>query len=204
MSEVKNKNVKHLVLLGASVGKSWDIEGSPKRMNSNDYDFELVTEYAFDKTKKLSEILNRDLNKPDAIIIKECAAFFPGDVSKYQVLIMNWVNLCREKKVIPVLATVVPVVKTFPLRSFLFGLLDKKIQFPIHTFDGIISFNDWIREYAKKEGLIVLDLEKRLRISSTDRHLDNKFAKRDGLHLNQKAYLALDELIIPTLAKINW
>ena len=57
---------KHIVLLGASVGKDWKIEDLPKRLTIHNYQFEYVGEYQFDKTKPLQEILQRKENKPDA------------------------------------------------------------------------------------------------------------------------------------------
>jgi len=198
------KKPKHIILLGASVGKAWDISELPKRINNYNYAFETVTVYSFDKSKELLEILNRSQNKPEAIIIKECAAYFPGNFEEYKNLIIECVNLCRKNNVVPILATVVPVLKSFPLRSLLINLREKKIRFPFHAFDGIITFNDWIRSYANKEGIVVLDLEEALRISCSDRHLNAKFAKKDGLHLNERGYKELDKIVIPTLNKIEW
>ena len=198
------KKIKHIVLLGASVGKAWDISQLPERIGNHEYTFEYVGEYSFDKTEKLMNILYRKQNKPDAIIIKECAAFFPGNLKAYQDLIIKWVEPCRKENVVPILTTVVPVVDTFPLRMFLINLLHKKLYYPNNVLKSIIIFNDWIKEFAKKENLVVLDLESAVRISNRNRHLRNNFAKKDGLHLNDKAYKKLDKIIIPTLNKINW
>lgn len=117
---------KHIVLLGASVGNAWNIESlsdrlikggsSPlapdaSRLAASQYRFEYIGEYQFDKTNALQQILKRKENKPDAIFIKECAAYFPGDLSRYQELMKSWINQCKESKVVPIPTTVVPVIK---------------------------------------------------------------------------------------------
>jgi hypothetical protein len=40
---------------------------------------------------------------------------------------------------------------------------------------ALLQYNDWIRSYAKQEGLTVLDLEKALRTSESDRSLRESF-----------------------------
>jgi hypothetical protein len=49
------------------------------------------------------------------------------------------------------------------------------------------------------EGLAVFDLESVLRQNESNRHLKGKFARRDGLHLNARAWRELDKIVIPTL-----
>lgn len=196
------KMKRHIVLLGASVGKAWDFPGLPSRVSAGDYTCESVTEYRFNKSDELTAILGRAQDKPDAVIIKECAAFFPGDFSKYQGLVHRWVGECRSAGVVPILATVVPVTRTYALRTFALHLIRGKILYPKGTFEGIIAYNDWVREYAAEEGLALLDLEAAVRVSSRDRHLKESFARRDGLHLNTKAYRELDRIVVPALQRV--
>ena len=68
----------------------------------------------------------------------------------------------------------------------------------------MIAFNDWIREYAAEEGLVVVDLEAAVRTSDTDRHLNGRYATRDGMHLNSRAYERLDRIVVPALSKIEF
>lgn len=196
---------KHIVLLGASVGHDWKIEALPERLKQNreirGYRFEFVGEYAFDKTVALNKILQRKQNKPDAIFIKECAAYFPGDLDKYQELMQGWINACRKAGVTPIPTTVVPIIKdeslTRKTKDFIKSMLgrstseDKLVQ--------ILKYNDWIRIYAASEKLVVLDLESQVRISAEDRSLKLDLHSGDGLHLNPKAYKILDAIVIPTL-----
>lgn len=198
---------KHIVLLGASVGNDWKIESLPDRLKQNKgiqgYRFEYVGEYAFDKTEALMKILQRTKNKPDAIFIKECAAYFPGDLREYQRLMKGWVQQCRKAGVIPIPTTVVPVVssKNKPVKDRLKDFIKTLLGRPTTAtqLEEIFQYNDWIREYAAQEGLVVLDLEAPLRTSQGDRSLRVDLHSGDGLHLNSKAYQILDEVVVPTL-----
>jgi hypothetical protein len=198
---------KHVVLLGASVGHDWKIESLPERLKQTSaaqgYRFEYVGEYAFDKTEALMKILQRKQNKPDAIIIKECAAYFPGDLRQYQELMKGWVKACKNASVVPVPTTVVPVVssknKTIKerVKDFIKTILGRPTT--SSQLEGIFQYNDWVREYAAQEGLTVLDLETPLRTSQDDRSLRVDLHSGDGLHLNSRAYEILDPVVVPTL-----
>ena len=211
---------KHIILLGASVGNAWNIASLPdrlvkgayspitpdvSRLEGFRYSFEFVGEYRFDKSSALQQILNRKERKPDAIFIKECAAYFPGDLSRYQPLMENWIRQCKESEVIPIPTTVVPVIS--PNFSDLKLKLKETIKWVLgrptlgSRLEGLVKYNDWIRSYARREGLTVLDLEAALRISEKDRSLKIEFHSGDGLHLNQKAYAILDQIVFPTLDK---
>ena len=41
---------------------------------------------------------------PDAVILKECAAFFPGSSERMKEYIVEWVVWCREANVIPIIS----------------------------------------------------------------------------------------------------
>lgn len=195
---------KHVVLLGASVGNAWNIGALPDRVASaQGYRFEYVGEYAFDKTEALRKILQRKQDKPDAIFIKECAAYFPGDLRQYQELMKGWVKECRQAKVIPIPTTVVPVISSKNkiikerVKDFIKTLLGRPTTGAM--LEGLLQYNDWVREYAAQEGLTVLDLETPLRTSRNDRSLRADLHSGDGLHLNSTAYGILDTIVVPTL-----
>lgn len=194
---------KQVVLIGASIGKAWDLPALAKRAGNEKYEFNSFAVYDFDKTAALTDLLSSEGHKPDIIIIKECASSFPGDLERYKRLVKNWVETCREAGTQPVLATTVPVVKSFPLRIFLLSLTRLRFKWPKGTFEGIVEYNDWIRDYAAREGLPVLDLEKALRSGPKDRYLKSSFALKDGLHINDAAYKVLDTLMVETLERIE-
>ena len=194
---------KHIILLGASVAKDWKMDDLPKRVNLQGFRFEYVWEYQFDKTKPLQEILQRKENKPDAIFIKECAAYFPGDLQNYQALMKTWVKQCREAKVIPIPTTVVPVIRPDSIKMRAKEFIKRLLGRPTSKTQiaEIIKYNDWVKSYAQEQGLVVLDLETPLHISDTDRSLRLDLHSGDGLHLNEKAYALLDRIVVPVLDK---
>jgi len=199
---------KYVVLLGASVGHAWNIEALPDRLKQagpvQDYRFEFAGDYQFDKTTTLKSLLARNENKPDTIIIKECAAYFPGDLNQYQTLIKTYVEECLKAGVIPVLATVAPVRDPGIFKLQYWKNIVKRIIYPSRPgvdarLGGLTAYNDWVRKYAAENKLTVLDLEKVLRISESDRRLRPDVDSGDGLHLNGQAYGLLDQIVISAL-----
>lgn len=194
-----------IVFLGASVGKEWNLSEWRKRQQNSDYDFEMTAVYSFDKSEALEEILMRPKRKfhfnrsyikglfkpapqkPKMIIIKECAAYFPGDLENYKTLIKKWIARCITSRVSPVLATVVPVT-------------EEHSRGKPGRLQGILDYNDWLRTYAKEAGIGLLDLEAALRINGERRTLKPELTSGDGLHLNEKAYHILDKFLEENLS----
>ncbi|UCE40734.1 MAG: hypothetical protein JSV17_14995 [Candidatus Aminicenantes bacterium] len=204
------KKQKYIILLGASVGREWNIDALPEREKNSDYIFEYVYGGKFDKSKSLGEILARRERKPDAIFLKECAAYFPGDFELYSKSMMRWIEECRRAGVIPIPATIVPVTRLHSLKKFFIDVLKGRNPFQ-HSHplkqernSSICEFNDWIRTYSREKGLAVLDLEAALRYSERNRFLKESFARIDGLHLNKQAYKNLDRIVIPALESVQW
>lgn len=194
-----------VLLLGASVGKSWNVSGIPGRLNDNRFEFESVQAWQFDKTEALEEVLMRPKRKfkatktylkgffepspvkPDVIVIKECAAYFPGDLAVYKEQVKKWVAAIRASGRKPVIATVSPVTKARSLKG------PGKIE-------SIREFNDWVREYAASEKMPLLDLEAALRTDDKDRFLRDEYST-DGTHLKRNAYDVLDKLLLDASVK---
>ncbi|MCC7202307.1 MAG: SGNH/GDSL hydrolase family protein [Nitrospirae bacterium] len=191
---------ERIMLVGASVGKAWKLSDFSLRTKSDGYIFESVAAYQYDKTEAIEEILMRPKRKfrltrtylrgffkpspqrPDTIIIKECAAYFPGDLEEYKTLMTKWVKRIREDNIKLILATTVPVTQ-------------KHAEGRKGRNETILEFNDWVREYAEKEGIPLLDLEAALRTDGQGRFLRDDLTSGDGLHLNQKAYGIMDNLL---------
>ena len=169
----------------ASVGYAWNITEHFPSLDITVYD-----EYQFDKGNIIRDIMASD--RPDIMIIKECAAYFPPEemgssMEDYRNLIRNWVNICRGEGVIPVLTTVVPIDP------------DNSSNWE-GQLESILEFNDWIHEYCRSENISVLDLEAALRMSDGNRVLDPNYDSGDGLHPNDLAYPEkLDHILIPSL-----
>jgi len=201
---------KHIVLMGASIGKHWDIPSLPERIDNKNYYFEYLGTGLFDKSDRLKAVLERKENKPDAVFIKECAAYFPVDKEYYRGLVKQWIDQCKEKDVVPIPATVVPVTRLHSFKLILIDIIRGRNPlkygnpFSYRRNKAILEYNDWIREYCEKQGLSYLDLEATLRYSEKNRFLREDLAYIDGLHLIRKAYKLLDQIVIPTLETVNW
>ena len=202
---------KRILLLGASVGGAWNIPGLPGRTGLKGYEFEYVHGgSSFDKGAALNKILDRRGNRPDAVFLKECAAYFPGDLERYKALMIGWIAQCREKGIVPIPTTVVPVTGFHAYKKFGIDILKLRnpfrygLPFGQRRLKSILVYNDWIRAYCRESGLSFLDLEAALRKSPRKRKLRSSLARVDGLHLKPKAYPLLDKIVPPLLDGIAW
>jgi hypothetical protein len=178
---------KYVVLVGASVGKAWEFEKIPNRLSwKNDIVLGYRAKYEFDKNSDIHSLITMPV-PISAVIIKECAAYFPRDIEQSKKLIKEWVDLLTSHQITPILATVVPVTK------------EHDVKRP-GRLGSLLAFNDFIKDYASREGISVLDLESALRISEENRSLRSEYAQPDGLHLLKKAYEeALDGIVLPII-----
>jgi len=171
---------EYVVLVGASVGESWDFPSLPARVGAPNSVFGFRPKLGYDKRDVLDRLVAVP-TKPDKVIIKECAAYMPREVDNAIGKIPGWVDMLRSRDIVPILATCCPVTeandKANPGRQ-----------------KAIEKFNDFIRSYAADHGVEVLDLEKALRIGDVDRRLKEEFAQTDGLHLMPEAYTVLDRM----------
>ena len=168
-----------VVLLGASVSDHWNIQVRYPCI-------EVRKVYAFDKSAEIDRLLS-ETRPPDAIIIKECAAYFPLELAEQKPLVLGWIDSLRARDVVVVMATVVPVTS-------------RHASSRPGRLEGIVEYNDWVRSVASERGLQVLDLERALRTGPDDPHLDPRWATNDGLHLRRAAYRRrLDTIVQPVL-----
>jgi hypothetical protein len=197
-----------VVLLGASIGRSWNLPAFPERMHDRNYVIESFAVWQFDKSTMLDEVLMRPARKfhptrtylkslfgpapqpPDAIILKECSAYFPGDPAKQKALVQKWVGEISDARIQPILATAVPVTR-------------QRAGTDKGKMEALREYNDWVRNYARDRRLPLLDLEAALRTDSRERYLRDDLTSGDGSHLNARAYEMLDKLLQETLAGIK-
>jgi len=103
------------------------------------------------------KILSRS-DRPDAVFLKECAAYFPGNLTQYQALIRNWTDQCLKAGVIPILVTVAPVREPSIFRVQYWKNIVKKIIYPSRPtvearLSDLMAYNDWLRKYAASRSL---------------------------------------------------
>lgn len=196
---------KRVLLIGASVGNTWNIAQLPERTKLAGYMFESVAEYQFDKSQVIEKVIQSG-NRPDYVILKECAAYFPGELPRYKQLVQGWVTTLRANQITPILATVVPVTTPeFFSMSYVKHLVKKVMRSKIPVDERLpflLEYNDWVRGYAAQEGLAVLDLEAALRTNGQERKLRPDLKDEDGLHLNEEAYRILDKLVVDSTTQL--
>jgi lysophospholipase L1-like esterase len=194
----------HLVLIGASIGRDWDLADWPARAGEPSITAETLAVWQFDKTEAVEEVLLRPARRfrftrtylrsllapppraPDAVILKECSAYFPGDLARYQAQFSSWVEALRRRGVTPIVATVVPVT---PARDARTPGKQRALR----------QFNRWLRELASQQALPLLDLERALGDGTPDNYLAARFAEADGTHVNRDGYAVLDRALWRTL-----
>jgi hypothetical protein len=199
----------NIVLIGASIGKGWNIENFPLRSKMHHISIKYYHGGSdFDKTEKINEILN-STDPPDILIIKECAAYFPGDLLRYQKLLMKWVINCNEKKVIPILSTVIPVTRSHEIKKNLYYFirgrsldLFKSNPFKNSRLKSIMVYNEWLQIFTEENDIILLDLAKSLIKNGKD-YLNPSIAQIDGLHISKNGYEKLDLELKKILDNIN-
>ncbi len=178
----------YFVLVGASIGKAWDIGNLPERLGGKKREIVLGTRtvYLFDKSEVIADLVRYPF--PVAgVIIKECSAYFPRDLEHSKKEIISWVQKLVTHNIKPILATTVPVTS-------------ERARKEPDKLRSLLQYNDFIRQYAQENNLLTLDLEKALRVNEQNRHLRDDYAQEDGAHLVEKAYHAtLDNIFFPSL-----
>ncbi|MDH4188387.1 MAG: hypothetical protein OEV08_15465 [Nitrospira sp.] len=186
----KTRQSKSIVLVGASIGKAWHFEKLGERAHLSGYRFGYQGVYDFDKGQIISQLVN-DSSKPDVVLIKECATYFPGNTEQYQQQVMSWVEALQKAGIQPVLVTTAPLAEptAFPSRAKTY--IKQQLGMPV-PYDSITSYNDWLKEYALRKNIPLFDLESVLRRNESERWLKPEYNSGDGLHLNDAAYTVMD------------
>jgi GDSL-like Lipase/Acylhydrolase family len=205
-SDMTSSKQTHIVLIGASIGQQWQLAEWPGRKQLSHFTAESIPAWQFDKSEVVGEVLMRPRRKfhptrtylksllqppprkPDIVILKECSSYFPGDLSQHQQSIRRWTKQLQQNGTKVILATVVPVTLSRTRTD-----ADKQ--------ESLLRYNDWIREFARQNSIPVLDLEGALRRGTNDRYLKEEYAAPDGSHLNNAAYLVLDDLLKNTVCE---
>lgn len=199
---------KHVILVGASIGNGWRIQDLPRRLGNNEFSFEFIAQYQFDKSEAVKQILARS-DRPDAVILKECGSYFPGDPERQRRLMRTWIDELTRRGIVVIPATVIPVTWPRPFTAVYLKTVAKTLlafgRSPVETRqEAILAYNEWLRADAAERGLTVLDLEAALRRGNGDRRLRSDLTSGDGLHLNPAAYDLLDQIVVPTLRNVAW
>lgn len=200
------KPTRHVLLVGASIGQDWNLPELPKRVPVDQYAFEAVQVWQFDKSEAVDAALMRPARKfqptlgyvkgffkpslpaVDLFILKECSSYFPSDLPRNRELVQRWVRQIKASGKSLILATTVPVT-------------GERARKNAGKQEGVREFNDWLRIYAKAENIPLMDLEAALRADDQQRYLRDDLTSGDGSHLNAAAYKILDGVLVLTLCE---
>jgi hypothetical protein len=187
------KYSKYIVLVGASVGKSWDLNALVSRNNDINAFVGYRGYYKFDKKCIIMDLIQAQI-KPDAIIIKECAAYFPRENKSSLAMIEDWVELIIKSGILPLLSTVIPVTK------------ENDVNNGKGRMESINLYNEGIRMIGEKKNIPVIDFQSILsKNNEVDGYLDEKYALEDGLHLTSETYAnTLDEVLVNHIKHLSF
>lgn len=201
----------HIVLIGASIGKAWNLPQLPKRVGNDRYTFEALQVWDYDKSEAVDETLMRPARKfhftrtylkgffepsprvPDVVILKECSSYFSGaeDLQHKKEMFRQWVAQVRQKNIAVMVTTVAPITR------------ERAAHDGAAKHQAIREFNDWMRAYAAEQRLVLLDLEKALRTDDKERYLRDDLTSGDGSHVNSAAYKILDGAMLAALRELE-
>lgn len=189
---------KNVVFIGASTGNRWKLPDFPRRVNAPEYNIEFMKIYEFDKSSLVDQVVKRP-QKPDAVIIKECSVYFPGQQDAYKKQFASWIATLKQNGIKPMVATVVPPATSQGFVADAKAFIKVRLLGRDDQYQQVVDFNNWLREFAKEEQIPVVDLEQALRRSDSDRHMVDRFDSGDGIHINKEAYDVLDGVLLKTL-----
>jgi hypothetical protein len=194
---------KRIVYIEASTGRAWKLEQFPERENVRDVSFQFIPVYDFDKSTVVAKTLEFGARRPDAVVLQECSAYFPGPLDEYKKMYRGWIQQVKQAGVTPVIATTVPPAERSGLAANTKEFIKTRILRRTSQYDQIAEFNDWLHGLAKEEGIRLLDLEEFLRRGPNDRTLKGEYDLGDGTHLNDTAYQLLDRKLAAFLKEMK-
>jgi len=192
---------KRVVYIEASTVNGWKLDGFAARTGSERYRFEVLREYDFDKSKHVDQVVAGGSPPPDAVIVQECAVYFPGDLPAYQRLFRGWIEKLKARGLRPMIATVVPPAETRGGWQRAKAFVKQEVLGRPSRYEQVVAFNGWQRALGEELEVPVLDLEALLRKSDADRHMRSEYDAGDGIHLNRDAYDRLDRALLEFLGR---
>ncbi|MFH1686992.1 MAG: GDSL-type esterase/lipase family protein [bacterium] len=188
LAEIENGTAApgRIVFFGASITQRWDFDRAMRP------EFNLINRGVGGQlVPALMARFQRDVLdlKPQAVIIKFCSINIrpqqPLQVLKDGMSMMT--SLAVGQGITPIVATIIPA-----------GKPEARIG-DFSVVDSLQSFNAWVRQFAADHDYPLVDFASTLED-------DNGFLPRDcsvdPVHLNDKGYQILEDVLRPVLAKV--
>jgi hypothetical protein len=195
---------KRVVYIEASTVNLWNLDRFPERTGTGRYQFQVLREYDFDKSKMVNQVLAGADSRPDAVIVQECSVYFPGDMHAYQRMYREWIDALQTRGLRPVIATVVPPAASRGRWQDAKDFVKERLLRRPSQFEQVTAFNAWLRRLGAERNIPVFDLEQLVRISAEDRHMRAEYNAGDGIHLSPVAYQRLDGELLGFLDRLEW
>jgi lysophospholipase L1-like esterase len=198
-------NGRPLVVIGASYAKGWKVR-----------DFKgvrIINKGA--SGEKTSEMLTRF--QQDVIDVQPSAVIIWGHINdifrspkkdidativKTKSNLQQMITLADDSGILPIIATETTVRPPSGMKEAIMGTLGRlrgKQSYQDYVNQKVQSVNRWVKGYAAKEGIILLDLESILADESGSGMRKKTYATADGSHISAEGYEKLTEYILGQL-----
>jgi lysophospholipase L1-like esterase len=172
-----------VVFFGASITNAWDLkkyfpEFHPVNRGIGGLVPDLLAKYK-------SNVL--DL-KPTAVAIKICSVNFRPSIPAYYLKdgLQVMVQTAQAAGIIPIVTTVIPVGKPAARIG------------DYSAIDSLKAYNDWVREYARGNSLLLIDYAKA--IENVNGFMPQE-CTTDAIHLTEKGYEIISKAARPVIHK---
>lgn len=202
----KNETNNKIVLIGASYAEGLKIDEISGKHVINmgiggQQSFEMLARFK-------SDVI--DLKPEKVIIWGFINDIFRADRKKIQPAISKikdsyekMVNFCKNNNVQPILATEVTMASRGGVKEMIVSTIAKvlgKTSYQDYINQHVMEVNGWLRLFAKKNNIMVLDLETLL-IEDKSNKRKKIYAKKDGSHISENGYRVITEYI---RKKVTW
>ena len=193
-----------IVILGASYAAGWQPTAPGLRFVNKGV--------AGQQSFQLLERFDRDVvaERPRAVILwgfindifRAPKDGMEGSVKRARESFTTMIAAARAQGIEPILATEVPIRAQRSWSEWVggwIGWMTGKTAYHAGINQRVRDTNGWLREQARHEGLLLLDLEKVVADETGDRR--DAYAKDDGSHIPPEGYSALTAYAAPILAE---
>jgi lysophospholipase L1-like esterase len=190
-----------IVLLGASYVEDWGITSLAGRSVINkgvtgQESFQLLERFDADVVA----------NRPRAVIVwgfindvfKAPRDRVDRSIERAKESFREIVARARAANIEPVLVTEVTLRQRRSLKEDFMTLLGRwlgRSSFQDYINGHVLATNEWLREFARQEGVTLVDIQPVL--STADNRRQREYAADDGSHFSQAGYRALTQYVSP-------
>ena len=196
-----------IVLIGASYTRGWNIEeiAGMKVINKGvdgNQSFEMLARFQNDVIA----------NKPKAVLIwgfindihRSKRDEIQSTIVRAKESIKEMVKLSRTNGIVPILGTELTIRSADKLIENLSGLVGSllgKESYQAYVNKHVMAVNQWIKEFARGEGILLLDFQPVLSDAKGVRK--KEFATKDGSHISPEGYEKMTSYVKEKMGKYS-